>query len=84
MQIHNIPIQWLTTIETLRDIELEDDALRLAVRGRPFQAFRWCHSMAGEEYGKVLAWGAHPDTMVRTSPVNPFCRLPMIDHGADI
>ncbi|KAI1335284.1 FAD binding domain-containing protein [Xylariaceae sp. FL0016] len=47
-------------LECLRDIGLEQDALRQATRGSMFQSFRWCRSIVGEEYGKVYAWGAAP------------------------
>ncbi|KAI0547941.1 FAD binding domain-containing protein [Xylaria curta] len=50
-------------LETLRDIGLEKDAIGHATHGEMFQSFRWARSMIGEEYGKVQAWGSHPDSM---------------------
>ncbi|KAJ8124765.1 hypothetical protein O1611_g8874 [Lasiodiplodia mahajangana] len=52
-------------LETLRDIGLEQDAIGHATHGEMFQSFRWARSMVGEEYGKIQAWGSHPDSMVR-------------------
>ncbi|KAI8622881.1 FAD binding domain-containing protein [Xylariaceae sp. FL1651] len=50
-------------LETLRDLGVEQDAIAHGMRGDTFQSFRWCRSMVGEEYAKVLAWGAHPSSM---------------------
>ncbi|CAG9942666.1 unnamed protein product [Clonostachys rosea f. rosea IK726] len=47
-------------MECLRDLGLEDDCLRMGITGKPLQSFRWCKSFAGEEFGKILAWGGHP------------------------
>ncbi|KAI0798387.1 FAD binding domain-containing protein [Xylaria sp. FL0064] len=58
-------------LETLRDIGVEEDAIGHATHGDMFQSFRWARSMVGEEYGKVQAWGAHPNSMrdlARASP----------------
>ncbi|KAI1827758.1 FAD binding domain-containing protein [Xylaria intraflava] len=58
-------------LETLRDIGLENDAKGHATQGEIFQSFRFSRSMIGEEYGKVQAWGAHPNSMgdlARASP----------------
>ncbi|KFA67591.1 hypothetical protein S40285_08742 [Stachybotrys chlorohalonatus IBT 40285] len=48
-------------LECLRDLGVEDDCMRLGVKGKALESHRWCHSLVGEEYGKVLAWGSHPD-----------------------
>ncbi|KAK3319650.1 FAD binding domain-containing protein [Cercophora scortea] len=58
--------------ECLADIGLEDDARRLAITGKALQAMRWCKSVAGEEYGRALSWGGHPDTAVYTALATPF------------
>ncbi|KAI1313213.1 FAD binding domain-containing protein [Xylaria venustula] len=58
-------------LETLRDIGIEEDAIGHATHGDMFQSFRWARSMVGEEYGKVQAWGAHPNSigaLARASP----------------
>ncbi|KAI1320507.1 FAD binding domain-containing protein [Xylariaceae sp. FL0255] len=49
-------------LETLRDLGVDKDAIAHGSKGGIFQSFRWCRSMVGEEYGKVLAWGAAPNS----------------------
>ncbi|KAH8895385.1 hypothetical protein GQ53DRAFT_855813 [Thozetella sp. PMI_491] len=58
-------------LECLRDIGLEEDSLSHATRGIMFQSMRWCRSMVGEEYGKIFAWGSHPDTTRDTTIASP-------------
>ncbi|KAI1435895.1 FAD binding domain-containing protein [Xylaria sp. CBS 124048] len=58
-------------LETLRDIGLDKDAIDHATQGQMFQALRWVRSMVGEEYGRVLAWGAHPDHMRNIARATP-------------
>lgn len=53
------------TSECLRDLGLEDDALRMGVVGPPMEFMSWCHSIAGVEYGKVYVWGGAPSTKVK-------------------
>ncbi|KAI0391448.1 FAD binding domain-containing protein [Xylariaceae sp. FL0594] len=58
-------------LETLRDLGIEADARGHGVQGEAFKYFRWVRSIVGEEYGKVQAWGAHPDTqrdVLKASP----------------
>lgn len=47
-------------LECLRDIGLEEEVLRLATPGDCMQHTRWCHSMAGEEFGRIYSWGNDP------------------------
>jgi hypothetical protein len=54
-------------VECLRDLGIEHEVLQLSVRGRAFQAMRWCRSMIGEEYWKVLGWAEHPSCVVGLS-----------------
>ncbi|KAF2095786.1 phenol 2-monooxygenase [Rhizodiscina lignyota] len=49
-------------MECLRELGLEDDAVRMGVTGPPLEYMRWCYSMVGEEYGKIYAWGGAPST----------------------
>ncbi|KAJ9148685.1 Phenol 2-monooxygenase [Pleurostoma richardsiae] len=49
-------------VECLRDIGLEEEARNCGIQGEEFRSMRWCRSMVGEEYGKVYAWGGHPDS----------------------
>lgn len=51
-------------VECLRDIDLEDEALRLAIRGPSALSMRFARSLAGQEYGRVMAWGEKPDVAV--------------------
>ncbi|RSL57019.1 hypothetical protein CEP53_006600 [Fusarium sp. AF-6] len=51
---------WFNTPECLRDIDLEDEALRLAIRGEPFLSMRFAPSFIGEKYGRVRAFEEHP------------------------
>lgn len=51
--------------ECLRDIDLEDEALRLAIRGPNALSMRFARSLAGQEYGRVMAWQEKPDVAVR-------------------
>ncbi|OJJ38361.1 hypothetical protein ASPWEDRAFT_126752 [Aspergillus wentii DTO 134E9] len=57
--------------ECLRDIGLEDAALEKATRGAGYQSLRWCRSMVGEEYGRVLGFGQHPLSMGLTASISP-------------
>ncbi|KAM7201258.1 FAD binding domain containing protein [Rhypophila sp. PSN 637] len=51
-------------LECLRDIGLEEEAMRLGHDGEDLKHVRWCHSMAGEEFGRVYAFGNGPDFTV--------------------
>lgn len=57
----------MQNIECLRDIDLEDEGLRLAIRGPRALSMRFARSLAGEEYGRVMAWGEKPDVAVSYS-----------------
>lgn len=54
----------LTFEECLRDIGLEDEALRLAIRRPSCLSMRFAHSVTGWEYGRVQAWGENPAVAV--------------------
>ncbi|KAL2839892.1 FAD binding domain-containing protein [Aspergillus pseudodeflectus] len=57
--------------ECLRDIGLEDATLDRATRGPAYQSLRWCRSMVGEEYARVLGFGGHPASMAATATISP-------------
>ncbi|KAH8593078.1 FAD binding domain-containing protein [Bisporella sp. PMI_857] len=57
--------------ECLRDIGLEDEALRLAIRGPPFVSMRFSRSLIGEEYGRVMGWEEHPETVGKLREITP-------------
>ncbi|KAK4216530.1 FAD binding domain-containing protein [Rhypophila decipiens] len=48
-------------LECLRDIGLEEEAMRLGHDGEDLKHVRYCHSMAGDEFGRVYAFGNGPD-----------------------
>jgi hypothetical protein len=50
----------MAALECLRDIGLEEECLRAAVKGDCMQHTRWCHSMAGEEFARLYSWGNDP------------------------
>ncbi|KAF4208747.1 hypothetical protein CNMCM8980_005631 [Aspergillus fumigatiaffinis] len=57
--------------ECLRDLGIEHEVLQLSVRGRAFQAMRWCRSMIDEEYWKVLGWAEHPSCVGNAFGITP-------------
>ncbi|KAK1761511.1 FAD binding domain-containing protein [Echria macrotheca] len=48
------------TIECLRDIGLEDEVMKQANTGSCLMHVRWCHSLAGEEFARMYAFGKGP------------------------
>lgn len=48
------------TMQVLRDLGIEDRAMSLAAKQNMMANNVFCHSLAGEEYGRVLSWGNHP------------------------
>ncbi|RMD43448.1 hypothetical protein DV735_g1598, partial [Chaetothyriales sp. CBS 134920] len=59
--------------ECLRDINLEQECLAQATEGNCMVHTRWCHDMAGEEYGRVYSWGNDPKRKADYSAASP-CR----------
>lgn len=57
--------------ECLRDIGLEDEGLRLAIRGSPYLSMRYARSLIGEEYGRVRAWGESTNTTATLKEITP-------------
>ncbi|KAM7212283.1 FAD binding domain containing protein [Rhypophila decipiens] len=71
-------------LECLRDIGLEEEAMRLGYHGEDLKHVRWCHSMAGEEFGRVYAFGNGPDFTHIDLPQNllePMLIRYAITHG---
>ncbi|KAF4550402.1 FAD-binding domain-containing protein 26 [Elsinoe fawcettii] len=58
-------------LECLRDIDLEDEALRLAIRGPTCLSFRISRDFKGEEYGRVRAYEEKPETVPRVRTLTP-------------
>ncbi|OJD27131.1 hypothetical protein ACJ73_01481 [Blastomyces percursus] len=51
----------MATLECLRDIGLDQEATKVAVKNHMCMLHnRWCHSMAGEEYARIYSWGNDP------------------------
>lgn len=47
----------MAALETLRDIGLYDDCLKVGHGGEKIMHYRWCETMAGEEYARNYSWG---------------------------
>lgn len=56
--------------ECLRDIDLEQECLKVATPSYNMEHTRWCHSMVGEEYARVYSWGHHPEHKVPRMPMS--------------
>ncbi|KAM0165343.1 hypothetical protein ACHAPG_000011 [Botrytis cinerea] len=50
----------MAALECLRDIGLEEECLKVAVKGDSMLHTRWCNSLAGEEYARIYSWGNDP------------------------
>ncbi|CAI7611390.1 unnamed protein product [Penicillium pancosmium] len=66
----------MAALECLRDIDLYEELEKLGSKGEGhMQHTRWCHSMAGEEYARIYAWGNDPrrkGDYELASPCEPF------------
>lgn len=52
-------------LECLRDIGIDKDLEKVANGAEEHMVHtRWCHSMAGEEYGRIYSWGNDPKRKV--------------------
>jgi hypothetical protein len=54
----------MAALECLRDIGLEEECQKVAVKGESMQHTRWCKSMAGEEFARIYSWGNDPQRAV--------------------
>lgn len=50
----------LSALDALRDLGLQDECYRLGQPGRYIEHYRWCETMAGEEYARIYSWGNDP------------------------
>ena len=66
------------TMEILRDLELEDEAMRLAAPQELMANAVFCESLAGEELGRIKSWGNHPRRKAGYALASPtqFCDIP--------
>lgn len=56
----------MAALECLRDIGLEEECQKVAVKGHSMLHTRWCRSMAGEEFARIYSWGNDPARAVGT------------------
>lgn len=66
------------TLEVLRDLGLERDALAQATPHTLMGENTYCASLAGEEFGRILTWGTHPTRKADYELASPtqICDLP--------
>ncbi|MBW4706338.1 FAD-dependent monooxygenase [Roseobacter sp. YSTF-M11] len=66
------------TMEILRDFGLEDAAMEDAAPQELMANSVFCSSLAGQEYGRILAWGNHPQRKADYTMASPtsMCDLP--------
>lgn len=50
----------MAAIECLRDIGLEEECIKAGTPGEHYLYWRWCHSLAGEEYARAYGFGNDP------------------------
>ena len=50
----------MSALESMRDIGIEDECYKLGLQGAHTRHYRWCETMAEEEYGRIYAWGNDP------------------------
>lgn len=61
-------------MEVLRDAGLEDALGQVASPAHHMMHTSWLHSLGGEEYGRLYAWGNRPDRMGEYEAASP-CRM---------
>src|SRR5665213_1861824 len=59
------------TMEVLRDLGLEDEAMLYATPNELMGNNVFCTSLAGEELGRMRSWGADPFTQARHKIASP-------------
>ncbi|KAK4159691.1 FAD binding domain-containing protein [Cladorrhinum sp. PSN259] len=59
------------TMECLRDLGVEAEAMKLAIGREEISHVRWCASMAGEEFARVYAFGLGPERMGEYRAASP-------------
>ncbi|MEO0997110.1 MAG: FAD-dependent monooxygenase [Pseudomonadota bacterium] len=66
------------TMEVLRDLGLEDDAVSQATPAELMGENTYCTSLAGEELGRIKTWGTHPLRRADYELASPttMCDLP--------
>lgn len=69
------------TMEVLRDLGLEDDAMRYATHQELMGNNVFCTSLAGEELGRMRSWGTDPFSKARHLKASP---TKMVDIPQDL
>ncbi|MEO1035146.1 MAG: FAD-dependent monooxygenase [Pseudomonadota bacterium] len=66
------------TMEVLRDLGLESEAVNLAAPADLMGENTYCTSLAGEELGRIKTWGTHPNRRADYELASPtsMCDLP--------
>ncbi len=66
------------TMEVLRDLGLEGEALTRAAPAEQMGENTYCSSLVGEEFGRLLTWGNHPQRRADYELASPtkMCDLP--------
>jgi hypothetical protein len=66
------------TMEILRDLRLEQEAVRAATPRELMGQNTYCTSLAGQELGRIRTWGTHPAWMAQHDVASPtrMCDLP--------
>ncbi|HKY21354.1 MAG TPA: FAD-dependent monooxygenase [Vicinamibacterales bacterium] len=66
------------TMEVMRDLGLEEECIRLATPAELMGENIYCTSVTGEELGRVLTWGTHPQRRADYELSSPtmMCDLP--------
>lgn len=66
------------TMEVLRDLGLEEEAVALATPAELMGENTYCESLAGEEFGRIRTWGTHPSRAADYALASPtsMCDLP--------
>jgi 2,4-dichlorophenol 6-monooxygenase len=66
------------TMEVLRDLGLEDDAKAVSSHQAMMANNVFCYSLAGEEFGRILSWGNHPQRKADYELASPtaICDIP--------
>ncbi|KAF2858606.1 hypothetical protein K470DRAFT_283138 [Piedraia hortae CBS 480.64] len=59
------------TVECLRDIGLQEEAVRASTTGDSVGMVRWCHDMIGEEFARAPAWHGNPGTTTQLMEASP-------------
>jgi 2,4-dichlorophenol 6-monooxygenase len=66
------------TMEVLRDLGLEKEAVSVSSGQHQMANCVFCYSLAGEEFGRLLAWGNHPTRHAEYELASPtaMCDIP--------